>query len=131
MKNYVKKHDKLLRYLDMDIVVATPEYSKVTMPITDNHKNGMGMAHGGAIFALADVAFGSAANAGKDYGVVSLNTTIEYLRPGRVSPLTAEAFVVRNGKHILNYDVKIYDGSGDLIAKCVAAGFQTDVPLPD
>ena len=131
MKNYEQKHDKLVRYLDMDIVEATPEYSKVTMPITENHKNGMGMAHGGAIFALADVAFGSAANAGKDCGVVSLNTTIEYLRPGRVSPLTAEAFVVRRGNHIMNYDVKIYDGSGDLIAKCVASGFQTDVPLPD
>ena len=39
--------------------------------------------------------------------------------------------MVRTGKHILSYDVKIYDGSGDLIAKCVAAGFQTDVPLPD
>lgn len=131
MKNYVKKHDKLVRYLDMDIVEATPEYAKVIMPITEHHKNGMGMAHGGAIFALADVAFGSAANAGKDCGVVSLSTTIEYLRPGRVSPLMAEAFVVRRGNHIVNYDVKIYDGSGDLIAKCVASGFQTDVPLPD
>ena len=49
MKNYVKKHDKLVRYLDMDIVEATPEYAKVTMPITENHKNGMGMAHGGAM----------------------------------------------------------------------------------
>lgn len=131
MKNYVVKHDKLVRFLEMDIESATPEYSKVTMPITEHHKNGMGVAHGGAIFALADVAFGAAANAGKDYGVVSLNTTIEYLRPGRVSPLMAEAFVVRNGKHILNYEVKIYDGSGDLIAKCVASGFQTDVKLPD
>lgn len=48
MKNYVEKHDKLVRYLDMTIESATPEYAKVTMPITENHKNGMGMAHGGA-----------------------------------------------------------------------------------
>lgn len=131
MTNYVQKHDKLMRYLDMTIETATPEYSKVTMPITENHKNGMGVAHGGAIFALADVAFGSAANAGKTCGVVSLNSSIEFLRPGKVSPLTAEAFVVRDGKHILSYDVKVHDGSGALVARCMCAGFQTEIPLPE
>ena len=86
---------------------------------------------GGAIFALADVAFGSAANAGKTCGVVSLNSSIEFLRPGKVSPLTAEAFVVRDGKHILSYDVKVHDGSGALVARCMCAGFQTEIPLPE
>ncbi|MBQ9453084.1 MAG: PaaI family thioesterase [Desulfovibrio sp.] len=131
MTNYVAKHDKLMRYLEMTIETATPEYSKVTMPITENHKNGMGVAHGGAIFALVDVAFGSAANAAKTSGVVSLHSSIEFLRPGTVSPLTAEAFVVRDGKHILNYDVKVHDGSGVLVARSMCAGFQTDIPLPD
>ena len=73
----------------MCIEEASREYARVTMPITENHKNGMGVAHGGAIFSLADVAFGCAANAGNEHGVVSLSTTIEYLRPGMVSPLKA------------------------------------------
>ena len=131
MVNYVQKHDKLMRYLDMTIETVTPEYSRVTMPITDNHKNGMGVAHGGAIFALVDVAFGSAANSGKTTGVVSLHSTIDYLRPGKVSPLIAEANIVRDGAHILNYDVKVYDGSGTLVARSTCAGFQTDIPLPE
>ena len=86
MECYVRKHDKLVRHLDMCIEEVSREYARVTMPITENHKNGMGVAHGGAIFSLADVAFGCAANAGNDHGVVSLSTTIEYLRPGVVSP---------------------------------------------
>lgn len=131
MINYVAKHDKLMRYLDMTIETATPEYSRVVMPITENHRNGMGVAHGGAIFALADVAFGSAANADKAEGVVSLSTTIDFLSPGKVSPLTAEAFVVRSGRRILNYDVRVRDGSGALVARCVCSGFQTALPLPD
>ena len=90
MECYVRKHDKLVRHLDMCIEEVSREYARVTMPITENHKNGMGVAHGGAIFSLADVAFGCAANAGNDHGVVSLSTTIEYLRPGMVSPLKAE-----------------------------------------
>ena len=79
MECYVRKHDKLVRHLDMCIEEVSREYARVTMPITENHKNGMGVAHGGAIFSLADVAFGCAANAGNDHGVVSLSTTIEYL----------------------------------------------------
>lgn len=130
MENYVAKHDKLVRHLQMNIESASKGYAKVTMPITENHKNGMGMAHGGAIFSLADVAFGTAANAGSETGVVSLSTTIEFLRPGKVSPLTAEARVVRAGQHILTYDVEVFDGSGALVAKCMSSGFLTDVPLP-
>lgn len=131
MRNYVKKHDKLMRHLDMTIEEATPEYAKVSMPLNECHKNGMGIAHGGAIFSLADVAFGAAANAGKEYSVVSLSTSIEYLRPGKIGPLTAEAFAVRNGKHIQNYEVKVFDASGEMIARCMASGFQTDIRLPD
>ena len=131
MKNYVEKHDKLMRHLQMTIESATPEFARVSMPLTENHKNGMGCAHGGAIFALADVAFGSAANAGKGLGVVSLSTTIEFLRPGQTSPLVAEAHVVRRGQRIQNYAVKVFDGSGELIAQCMAAGYQTDIPLPE
>ena len=119
MECYVRKHDKLVRHLDMCIEEVSREYARVTMPITENHKNGMGVAHGGAIFSLADVAFGCAANAGNDHGVVSLSTTIEYLRPGVVSPLKAEARLVN-----------VYDGSGAHVAKCLATGFQTNVPLP-
>ena len=100
------------------------------MPLTENHKNGMGVAHGGAIFSLADVAFGAAANAGRETGVVSLSTTIEFLRPGKTGPLTAEARVVRGGQHVQSYDVQVFDGSGALIARTMAAGFLTDVPLP-
>ena len=108
MECYVRKHDKLVRHLDMCIEEVSREYARVTMPITENHQNGMGVAH----------------------GVVSLSTTIEYLRPGMVSPLKAEARLVRNGAHVLTYDVNVYDGSGAHVAKCLATGFQTNVPLP-
>ena len=131
MKNYVEKHDKLLRHLQMTIETATPDYARVTMPLTENHKNGMGCAHGGAIFSLADVAFGAAANAGKDMGVVSLSTTIEFLRPGKCGPLAAESYVVRKGQRIQSYTVKVFDGTGDLIAQCMASGYQTDILLPE
>jgi acyl-CoA thioesterase len=129
MENYVEKHDKLMRYLGMSIDIARQGYAKVSMPLSENIKNGMGVAHGGAIFSLADVAFGAAVNAEAEYCVVSLFTTIEFLRPGKTGPLTAEANVMRAGQHVQSYDVKVFDGSGELVAKCMASGFQTDIPL--
>ncbi|MCX4309552.1 MAG: PaaI family thioesterase [Desulfovibrio sp.] len=129
-KNYITKHDKLLRLMQMKIEEATPEYARVTMPLLEQHKNGMGVAHGGAIFALADVAFGAASNADRDCGVVNMMSSIEYLRPGRVGPLMAEARAVRIGGHIANYDVQIFDGEGALIARAIVSGYLTDVPLP-
>ncbi|MDR3357935.1 MAG: PaaI family thioesterase [Desulfovibrio sp.] len=130
MENYVAKHDKLVRHLDITIEEARKGYAKVTMPLMEHHKNGMGVAHGGAIFSLADVAFGAAANADAAVVVVSLNTTIEFLRPGKAGPLSAEAKVVRSGRRIVSYDVEIFDASGELIAKAMCTGFLTDIPLP-
>lgn len=130
MDTYVARHDKLVRHLQMHVEAATPEFSRVTMPITENHRNGMGVVHGGAIFALADVAFGAAANAGRTTGVVSLTSSIEFLRPGKMGPLAAEARVVRTGNHVLSYDVRVFDGEGDLIARAISTGFITDTPLP-
>lgn len=129
--NYVAKYDKLVRLMQMKIECATPEYARVTMPLTENHKNGMGAAHGGAIFSLADVAFGAASNADRKYGVVNMSSSIEYLRPGLKGPLVAEAKAVRLGGHIVNYDVLIYDGEGELIARTMTCGYATNVALPE
>ena len=60
--NPLAELDNMYKLLDMHIEEARPEYSRVTMPITQKVKNGMGIAHGGAIFTLADIAFGAACN---------------------------------------------------------------------
>lgn len=129
--NYVAKHDKLVRHLGMTIESVSPESARVSMPLDESVRNGMGVAHGGSIFALADVAFGAAANAGRTCGVVSLTSSIEFLRPGKTGPLVAESRRIRAGQHVQNYEVLVYDGSGALIARVMASGFQTDLPLPD
>lgn len=130
-ENYVAKHDKLVSFLGMTIEEVSPDYARVSMPVTENHKNGMGVAHGGAIFALADAAFGAAANADRQYGVVNLVSSIEFLRPGKKGPLIGEARIVREGGHIISYDVKILDGEKNLIARAITSGYVTNVRLPE
>lgn len=129
--NYVARHDKLVKYLDIVIEEASPEFARASMPLTENHKNGMNVAHGGAIFALADAAFGAAANSGRTVGVVNVTSSIEYLSPGRTGPLTAEATLERAGKRLVYYTVRVYDGERKLIAQCMATGYVTTAPLPE
>lgn len=130
MDNFVAKNDKLMRLLNITIEEAREDYARASMPLTKDNINGMGMAHGGAIFSLADIAFGSAANAGKHHCVVSLTSHMEFLRPGSAGPLVAEARLVRGGQHVMNYEANVFDANEILIAKCLATGFRTTLPHP-
>ena len=46
----------LSQSLGMKIIDAGPKYSVVEMVLEDRHLNGFSIAHGGAVFALADTA---------------------------------------------------------------------------
>ena len=125
MSNPVVERDQIMRLMDMQVLELRPGYAKISMPLSDKVKNGMGFAHGGPIFSLADIAFGAAANEGCEHFVVTLSTSIEYLRPGALGPLMAEARVIRSGKHIQNYEVQVFDGAGELIARTMTSGYTT------
>lgn len=123
--NIVAEKDRLMRHLGITLEEVREDYARAIMPITDSNINGMGIAHGGAVFSLADIAFGAAANAGtQDGAVVSLSSHIEFLRAGRRSPLKAEARLVRGGRSIVVYEVDVSDAEGTLLARCSASGFR-------
>lgn len=105
-------------------------YSRVTMTFTPDMENIFGMAHGGAIFALIDEAFQTACNA---YGTmaVALNMNITYLSsPAPGSNLLAEAKEYSRTAKTANYDIKVTDEQGNLIASCQALAFRKGKPLP-
>lgn len=121
--------DQFARALDIELLEISPERGVAVMPLDDRHKNGMGTAHGGAIFSLADMAFAAASNAAGVYWV-NAQSSISYLEPGRVSPLRGEAVCVRRGHHLGVYDIRITDGAGTLVAVATVTGCNTGVPMP-
>lgn len=105
-------------------------YSKVIMTFTPDMENIFSMAHGGAIFALIDEAFQTACNA---YGTVAvaLNMNITYVSsPAPGARLTAEAKEFSRTARTANYDIKVTDDTGNLIASCQALAFRKGKPLP-
>lgn len=105
-------------------------YSKVEMDFTPDMENFLGLAHGGALFALIDEAFETASNS---HGTVAvaLNMNITYVSPPPPkSRLTAEAHELSRTKRTASYDIKIFDEKKNLIAFCQALVYRKGDPLP-
>ncbi len=79
------------------------------------HMNGASCAHGGLIFALADIAFGAAANAG---GVLSLGvaTQISNYKAVVSGTLHARPRLLAETRRLAHYLVEVTDDTGDLVA---------------
>jgi len=105
-------------------------YSKVGMKFTADMENFLGMAHGGALFALIDEAFETASNS---HGTVAvaLNMNITYISPpSPESSLIAEAQEFGKTQKTAVYDIKLYDEQNHLIASCEALVYRKGSPLP-
>ncbi|NLI82720.1 MAG: hotdog fold thioesterase [Deltaproteobacteria bacterium] len=114
----------------LKLVELEEGYSKVEMTFTPDMENLFGMAHGGALFALMDEAFETASNS---HGTVAvaLSMTVSYVRaPDRGSRLTAEAREYSRSRKTANYDIKVHDDQGRLIASCQALVYRKGTPLP-
>ena len=104
------------------------EWCDMGIASLERHRNGMGHAHGGAIFALVDMTFATVSNAAGLY-CVNAQTNISYLEPGRIGPLRGEARKIRSGRNLGTYDVRITDSDGTLVAIATVTGFMTKYPI--
>lgn len=106
----------LQRELGMDLRAAGPEGAELRLTLSERHLNLQGMAHGGTIFALADVALGMAANAGPERAVTQ-EAQIHYVSPAHPGEvLTARSTLLsRHGRTGL-YDVRVTAQDGRLVA---------------
>jgi len=114
-----------IKLLDLD-----DGYSRVQMKFTPDMENFLGMAHGGALFALIDVAFETASNS---HGTVAvaLNMNITYISPpSPESTLIAEAREISRTQRTAVYDIKLMDDQNHLIASCEALVYRKGTPLP-
>jgi acyl-CoA thioesterase len=95
------------RLLGMEITEASDGYARVTMDCTGKMNPG-DVAHGGAIFALADQAFGIAANC---CGIhrVAVSVSIQYIAPAKGKIIAVARRVADNGS-CDTYRVMVHEG---------------------
>lgn len=95
------------RLLQMEIVEAAEGYSRVTMDCSGKMNPG-GVAHGGAIFSLADQAFGIAANCCGTHRV-AVSVSIQYIAPAKGKLVAVAKRVADNGS-CDTYRVMVHEG---------------------
>jgi len=94
------------RLLNMEIIEASEGYSRVIMDCAGKLNPG-GVAHGGAIFSLADQAFGIAANCCGTHRV-AVSVSIHYIAPAKGKLVAVARRVADNGS-CDTYRVMVYE----------------------
>ncbi len=123
------ERDQFAKLLGIRLLEVREGYARACMEILDHHRNGVGIAHGGAIFSLADLAFGAAANS---HGTVALaiQADIAFTRPGTTGVLTAEAREISRSSKLATYAVSISDEEGGVIASFQGIVYRKKNKLP-
>jgi len=102
VKNFFK-NDRFAEHLGIELLEVSKGQAKAKMEIKDHHLNGVNIAHGGAIFSLADLAFAVASNSHKTIAVSG-------------GTLIAEAKEVSINPKLATYDIRVTNENNELIA---------------
>lgn len=107
-------NDTVAQQLNMAVLGVEHGSARVSMTITPAMTNGVGTAHGGYIFTLADTAFAYACNSYNQFAVAA-DCSIQFLRPAYVQDtLTATAQETATAGRTGVYDV--------VVTRAMAAG---------
>ncbi len=121
--------DPFARHLGIELLDLQPGRSRLAMTLLPHMNNFNGLAHGGAVFALADAAFAAASNA---HGTVALALTMSIQFLDAPSPgvrLIAEAREVRLGRRTGFYEISVAEENGREVARCQGVAHRRPDPL--
>ena len=105
-----------LDFLDFRIVEATPGFVRMRLLLKKSHTNTLGMAHGGVIMSMLDIAGAFAAHAGNTGDEVSVTMTqsTSFVRPVTGDVMLAEGTLVRRaGRSAFTQSVILDPSHGD------------------
>ncbi len=99
------------------LIYVDGERSEVEVELTEKSLNPHGIAHGGLIYSICDVATGCISMAiGKR--CVTQNSSIYFLSPGKGGKLVAKGRRIRMGRTTGLFVADVYDDNGTLVATC-------------
>ncbi|EXJ14343.1 PaaI family thioesterase [Imhoffiella purpurea] len=108
-------NDRFAAHVGIELLDVSPGRARARLEIGERHLNAVGVAHGAAIFSLADLVFAVASNA---YGTVALgvNVSVSFMKSARQGVLVAEAEEVSINPKLATYLIRVTDEESNLIA---------------
>jgi uncharacterized protein (TIGR00369 family) len=120
-------HIPFVRFCGIEALDVRDGRTRLRLALRPEHANNLGIAHGGVICTLLDVALGTAARLRAGRPVVTLDMQTRFLAPGR-DVLLAEGRVTRAGRSVIFCEAEIRDAAGELVAS--ATGLLKPVGAP-
>jgi uncharacterized protein (TIGR00369 family) len=119
VRRHIEEGLPLVPLFNIDVIEALPEIGSVRLRAGDHVTRPGGSVAGPVQFALADVATYALILATRhDPDAVTVDLTINFLRPALTLPLLAEARPLRAGRRLFTADVRISEeASGRLVAQ--------------
>lgn len=121
--------DRFAATSGMRLLELLPGYAKTSMTVEDRHLNSIGTVHGGAIFTLADFAFGAAVKTGGKVAP-AISTTLSFLKATRSGTLYAEATEISRSRKLSVCTVRVTNDAGELVALFQGTAYIKDEPFP-
>lgn len=126
LRKRFEDEDRYHRALGIKLLDLKAGQATLSMTIDEKLYNFQGSGHGGAIFSLADTAFGLACNS-HGYEAVALTASIDYCAPARPGDtLTATAVETRRTRRTGYCDITVTGGDGALIATMRGISYRKD-----
>ena len=119
IRRHIDEGLPLTRLFDIDVLEAGVERARVRLGGGEHATRPGGSIAGPVQFALADVVtYALVLAASHDPAAVTVDMTINFLRPAMHLPLIAEAVPLRAGRRLFTADVRIIEPSaGKLVAQ--------------
>lgn len=124
--------DRVAQWLGVTLEAAEKDHARIRMTLTEDHHNGFGMAHGGAVFAFADSCFALTCNDPHGDGstiTVASGVDVNFLAGTRAGQtLIAEGRLVAATGRSAVYDITVTTDDGTPVA--AFRGRSRTVPAP-
>jgi len=106
---------------------ADKGHSLVSLEPDGRHLNAVGGLMGAVYYTLADFAFAVAENCVLDSGMMTVTQAaqINFLRPWTGGKVTCKADIVKDGRAICLYEIKVFDKEDKELALIIVNGFKT------
>jgi acyl-CoA thioesterase len=124
MKHHFE-NDRFATSSGMRLVELRPGFAKTSLQVEERHLNSIGTVQGGAIFTLADFAFGAAVKTGGKIAP-AISTSLSFLKATRSGTLYAEATEVSRTRKLSVCTVRVTNDAGELVALFQGTAYITD-----
>ena len=127
--DHMMKEDAFSNWLGITVIEIKEGYSKIKMQVRAEMVNGLGIAHGGIAFSMADSAFAFACNNRNNFSV-ALDVTISFIKAIHINDeLFAEAVEIHNGRSTGVYLITVTNQRNEQVALFKGTCYRTGKKL--